>query len=282
MANKEGRMMIDATREDLAKAILSGCPGWFWALMFDPPYVEEEAPEGAKAHFKNLNDVLEAGYLPENALPEGARAWADQLIDGLLDILVEALARKNPDALRQLYAIEKLIHPAQYEVPRWVINEIADKYETNAAHARAYDVRRWMARLARVVKPAKNDGRTVFDGPVVLAGEDVITKQKTKYVEIAERHWQSGTHLETLAMKAYMEALKLQCPELKNHRLSIRSLKADMSALEAWEERHPEDVGYESVSLFAGPDPGPGRYPVLPLRDHSLGWVREYLKRSKT
>lgn len=233
----------------------------------DPLYMLQNAP--------SLVDVFTIAALEKKGnLSEEEHGWMSRFTKGLLHILIRSY-KGDENAQIQLKAIDKLIFPDTYELPKTVIKDLAEKYYTRPALARGWRLRRLMGNLSWVVEPTKNTAENVLDGPIKLREKsepkghtiyDSIKRKDVSAYEVAKKHLTRGVTLKTLAIRVYLEELQNQGFE----GIDERRLKRDLKEVENWEETLPKERRGWGVLIVT-----PGKPNVhLPTNEYSEGWKK--------
>jgi len=239
----------------------------------DPLYMLQNAPG-------LLHVFTVAAYVKKGKLSRKEEGWMDRIIEGLFPILIRAF-QGDEAAETQLKAIDKLIYPDTYELPKTIIEDLAERYHTRAPLARGWRVRELMGGLSRVVKPARSEAKNILDGAVKLRDESQCKgntiyiqslKKRVSTYETAKKHWKRGVTLQNLAIRVYLEDLQAQGFE----GIDERTLKRDLKEVEKWEETLPSDQRQWGVLVVT-----PGKDNVhLPVGNYSEGWKQR--KRAKS
>lgn len=248
---------------------------------------------GSREELKNIDPLYMLqnipGLLPiftvpalikKKKLSRKEHGWMSRIIEGLLPILIRSF-QGDENAQTQLKAIDKLIYPETYELPKTVIGELATRYHTRAPLARGWRIREIMGRLSRVVKPSRSAAKSVLDGSIQLQDESKCKgntiysqnlKKEVPAYELAKKHWMRGVTLQNLAIRIYLEELQEQGFE----GIDERTLKRDLKEVEKWEQTLPEERRNWGVLIVT-----PGKDNVhLPVGEYSEGWKQR--KRSKS
>lgn len=237
----------------------------------DPLYMLQHAPD--------LVPIFTIAAMIKNGkLDDEADGWMGRFTNGLLEILIRA---HNSDELakNQIKAIDKLIYPDTYELPRTVIEKLAKQYHTKAPLARGWRLREIIGNLSWVVEPVRK-GASVLAGAILVRDKEKTSshriyiqseKRERPAYDVAKKHWTRGVTLKTLAIRVYLEDLQQQGFE----GIDERMLKRDLKEAESWEETLPKDQRDWGVVVVS-----PGRPPEhLPVGKYSEGWKQR--KRSR-
>ncbi len=182
--------------------------------------------------------------LVDNNVQDANKYWklADNLTERLFAIMAAA-STGNEQATLWLKAIEKILHPQKFELPRTKIDEIATRYETNPQLARGWEVTALMSHLSHVVEPRDKDRSSPSDPVVIrakstLEGSEEIIKE---IVKITRSYWKRNSTLQSLAIRMYLDYLHREGITDDQATISERTLKRDLQAVRDWEESATED-----------------------------------------
>lgn len=239
--------------------------------IVDPLYMFQHAP-GLVPLFTI------AALVKKEKLTDKEAGWMGRFTDGLLDILIRAHSG-DEDAANQLKAIDKLIYPDTYELPKTVVDNLIKQYHTRAPLARGWRLREIIGGLSSVVEPVSQSAN-VLNGAIRLKdtakdkGSTIyseVAKSRVSAYDAAKRHWKRGVTLKTLAIRVYLEDLQQQGFE----GIDERTLKRDLKEVEAWEKTLPEEQRKWGVVVHTSGSPL-----HLPVGKYSEGWKQR--KRSRT
>lgn len=238
----------------------------------DPLYMLQHAP--------GLLEVFTmAALVKKKQLSGNEEGWFGRVVEGLVPILIRSF-QGDEDAKTQLKAIDKLLYPKIYELPKTVIKDLVERYHTRPALARGWRIRKLMGGLSRVVKPARADAANILDGAVVLDESEnkghtiysLVFKKQVPAHELAKRHWMRGVTLQNLAIRIYLEELQT----LGFEGIDERALKRDMKEVEKWEQTLPPERRNWGILVVTKGKPNVH----LPAEEYSDGWMRR--KRGKS
>lgn len=169
-----------------------------------------------------------------------ARAYEfGKIIEGMINLnLLSVFGDEASDV--QTKAIEKLIWPEKFEIPRSKIKDIVDRYETTPSLARAWELRIIMSNLSNVVEP-KRQGKPLSECQPIRLRDAPVPAYYVSLWDTAKRHLKTNTTLQSLAMRIYLEQLQQQGVTDENQTISDRSLKRDLEKAGIWERITSED-----------------------------------------
>jgi hypothetical protein len=164
-----------------------------------------------------------------------------------------AASAGNDQATVWLKAIEKVIHPGKFELPRTKIDELASRYETNPQLARGWELTGLMSHLSYLVEPEHKDrcsprDRMVMRKTPTLPGDEKLIKA---IAEHTRKYWKPRSTLQSLAIRMYMDYLEREGISDAQATISERSLKRDLQAVRDWEKTATETERY-ARGLCAG------------------------------
>ncbi|HEV7681218.1 MAG TPA: hypothetical protein VGO68_03775 [Pyrinomonadaceae bacterium] len=180
----------------------------------------------------------------------------DEIVDGFTQVVIAA-AGGDEKAAEQIKAIEKLVKPEKFELPRTRISELVARYETSPHLARGWELRRLMSSLMEVVEPAKPDIPFTTNQPVKIK-EDVST---TSLQQLAKEHWKRNTTLQSLAIRIYLGHLRKAGIAGADQTITDETLKRDLVLVRKWEETHTAQEKYNR-----------GHYSGYMLSDGPITW----------
>ncbi|HEV2860501.1 MAG TPA: hypothetical protein VGX48_05800 [Pyrinomonadaceae bacterium] len=179
-------------------------------------------------------------------IKEQDAALFGELVEELFSIVLRAAYAEDGLAPLQLKAIEKIAHPAKYELTITDIEGLAATDKARPAIARAMELRGIMSRLAWVIAPAKGE-KFEPNQPIKLKSGEPPSHLKETY-ELAEKYWRRGTTLQALAIRVYLAQLQNEGVLGEDEKgINEGSLKDDLAEAKRWEAAHlnvPHQQGF--------------------------------------
>jgi len=167
--------------------------------------------------------------------------YVESIVSGMVDAITQA-SSGSIDAENKLIAINKILRPQEYNLPKPAIEKIVDRYNGSPQLARACTLRHLMSLLTKVVRPANTEQPFTTRSPILLLealNEDLNDEWRFLFIK-AQKHWNRHSTLQSLAIQIYLSELVNAKPETK---VDERTLKRDLSALRHWEANHIPEVG---------------------------------------
>jgi hypothetical protein len=171
--------------------------------------------------------------------------YIESIVSGMVDAITLA-SSGSIDAENKLIALNKILRPQEYNLPKSVIKNIVDRYNGSPQLARAGTLRHLMSLLTKVVRPAHSEKSFNTRSPILLLE---TCKDEGPLLIKAKRQWKRNSTLQSLAIRIYLSELVSAKPDT---RVDERTLKRDLLALRRWEAKHiPEagDVTYEGARV---------------------------------
>lgn len=175
----------------------------------------------------------------------------------------DGLAKKTLE--EKLYP---LLYPERYQSPR--------KSTINPSFARVYELRKVMQRLSRVVVPI--EGEDTGKGKVQIKSYETIGRDIEFYPKGWKEDWETAREklhskpmsLQRLAMKIYLEELRLQGIEIDDTKLY-----SDLHTVQKWEDAHPDRIKEMTRLAMWGTND-------LPYQEYNVDWkLRRLSKKIK-
>ena len=163
--------------------------------------------------------------------------YVERIVSGMVDAITRA-SSGSIDAENKLIAINKILRPQEYNLPKSAIEKIVDRYNGSPHLARACTLRHLMSLLTKVVRPANAEKPFTTRSPVSLS-EALNDEWRFLFIK-AQQHWNRNSTLQSLAIQIYLSELVNAKPET---RVDERTLKRDLLALRHWEATHIPEVG---------------------------------------
>ena len=261
----------NTTMEEVVDDLFKGAYSWATVIS-----CEEGAATTNQAELlitaPGVNAVLTATVLKERGdISPGKAALLDHLIFKLVLIVADA-QRGETDALLQLEVIQKFASPDIYDVPRVVMENLADMYHTRAPLARAWELRELMASLSRVVEPMPGTENVLY-GHVRINPSNVFRGSELYQLAAQYLSGKRGVTLQSLAINVYLERLRM---EGLDGGIDARSLKRDLEIAKDYEQSLDEGKRRSTgVAVINGANP-PIRLYTEPYSD---GWKKRKKRR---
>jgi hypothetical protein len=171
--------------------------------------------------------------------------YVESIVSGMVDAIILA-SSGSIEAENKLIAINKILRPQQYNLPKSAIENIVDRYNGSPQLARACTLRHLMSLLSKVVRPAHPEKPFNTRSSILLL--ETSKGEEPLFVK-AQQQWKPNSTLQSLAIRIYLSELVSAKPDT---RVDERTLKRDLLALRRWEVNHipvAGDVTYEGARV---------------------------------
>lgn len=151
----------------------------------------------------------------------------ESIVSGMVDVITLA-SSGSIEAENKLIAINKILRPQQYNLPKSAIENIVDRYNGSPQLGRACTLRYLMSLLTKVVRPAHSEKPFNTRSPILLLE---TSKDEGPLFLKAQQQWKRNSTLQSLAIRIYLSELVNANPDT---RVDERTLKRDLLALRRW------------------------------------------------